>query len=437
MDAVREMRDRSLHIRDTEGAGSASEAMGDREAGSEDDDGLGSGIAAPDRTNTGFSTTSAASSTSASMKSENARQKKTANLLAAATTATTAAKNWSWNALQNRAAKNAAGRRASEASSAPSPQEPMGRGQPLPPPGTPLPGPQREKSLWAGSSFGVPGLSGSMKRKPVLPKRPAERLSEERDELDEPQKADVGDEFGDWAENSGDFVEAEDRQSMEQTVASPAEESKKKAPPPLPKRRRTERDSAATSAGERGLPESTPTHALGAARLATATTTHNQSASHGANAGIAKADEADLKTATAQLRSSTSSSTEFASQGHSTNVATPPSEPTALPARAADPSIMSNTCASFSNSDPEDLVVVAAPVESGRSTPLPAGNVPGQERQKRELEMLPRYDGDEWGRYDDDDDEERYGYEDEDEDEDGIPKASFSRSRDDGFELHQ
>ncbi|THY21822.1 hypothetical protein D6D01_06370 [Aureobasidium pullulans] len=39
--------------------------------------------------------------------------------------------------------------------------QPMGRGMPLPPPGTPLPGPQR--SLWASSGLNLPGL----KRKPV------------------------------------------------------------------------------------------------------------------------------------------------------------------------------------------------------------------------------------------------------------------------------
>jgi hypothetical protein len=42
--------------------------------------------------------------------------------------------------------------------------QPMGRGQPLPPPGTPLPGPPgSQKSLWAASGLNLPGL----KRKPV------------------------------------------------------------------------------------------------------------------------------------------------------------------------------------------------------------------------------------------------------------------------------
>lgn len=42
---------------------------------------------------------------------------------------------------------------------------PMGRGQPLPPPGTPLPGPPGQKSLWSTSALNL-GM-GSMKRKPV------------------------------------------------------------------------------------------------------------------------------------------------------------------------------------------------------------------------------------------------------------------------------
>ena len=44
----------------------------------------------------------------------------------------------------------------------------MGRGQPLPPPGTPLPGPQ--KGLFAGLGSAV-GVKASTKRKPVLPPR--------------------------------------------------------------------------------------------------------------------------------------------------------------------------------------------------------------------------------------------------------------------------
>ena len=51
-------------------------------------------------------------------------------------------------------------------------KEPMGRGQPLPPPGMPLPGPT--KSLWASSGLGI----GSIKRKPVLPPQLPPRRSD-------------------------------------------------------------------------------------------------------------------------------------------------------------------------------------------------------------------------------------------------------------------
>ncbi|EME86924.1 uncharacterized protein MYCFIDRAFT_77284 [Pseudocercospora fijiensis CIRAD86] len=68
-------------------------------------------------------------------------QTKKANLLAATAAATTAARNWGWNAIQ----RNKNNRAASQGDLQP---EPMGRGQPLPPPGQPLPGPQ--KGIWGG-----------------------------------------------------------------------------------------------------------------------------------------------------------------------------------------------------------------------------------------------------------------------------------------------
>ncbi|KAL1301512.1 hypothetical protein AAFC00_005755 [Neodothiora populina] len=59
---------------------------------------------------------------------------------------------------------------------------PMGRGQPLPPPGMPLPGPRAQKSLWSASSLNL-GI-GSLKRKPVpgppLPPRSEEHSNESR-----------------------------------------------------------------------------------------------------------------------------------------------------------------------------------------------------------------------------------------------------------------
>ncbi|GAB7353585.1 hypothetical protein MBLNU459_g4009t1 [Dothideomycetes sp. NU459] len=65
--------------------------------------------------------------------------------------------------------------------------KPMGRGQPLPPPGTPLPGPQTQKSLWSASSLNI----GSLKRKPVAPSQPPalppRRPSQSKPEEDRPR----------------------------------------------------------------------------------------------------------------------------------------------------------------------------------------------------------------------------------------------------------
>lgn len=67
-------------------------------------------------------------------------------------------------------------------------REPIGRGQPLPPPGTPLPGPQ--KSLWSSSSLSL-GM-GSLKRKPVPTPGPAlpPRPSEQQVHRQQPQQVD-------------------------------------------------------------------------------------------------------------------------------------------------------------------------------------------------------------------------------------------------------
>ncbi|KAK5114239.1 hypothetical protein LTR85_010304 [Meristemomyces frigidus] len=127
------------------------------------------------------------------------------NLLAATAAATTAAKNWSWNAIANARTRQQQGNgrgigangieghvhpprarstipppAASSSSSLASPtvasseQQPIGRGKPLPPPGTPLPGPDRppQKSLWSAAAAGLAAGGGSIvKRKPVLPPR--------------------------------------------------------------------------------------------------------------------------------------------------------------------------------------------------------------------------------------------------------------------------
>lgn len=84
-------------------------------------------------------------------------------LFAATAAATSAARQWTLNAVANRN-KGAPLFRGPNAQK-PGPQEPVGRGQPLPPIGQPLPGPKT--SLWGGSAF----AGGSVKRKPVLPTR--------------------------------------------------------------------------------------------------------------------------------------------------------------------------------------------------------------------------------------------------------------------------
>lgn len=81
--------------------------------------------------------------------------------LASINAATAAAQKWGWGVLHNKRQKEA---QASEPTE--SPAAPMGRGRPLPPPGTPLPPPERSSPML---NFSIP------KRKPVppppLPKR--------------------------------------------------------------------------------------------------------------------------------------------------------------------------------------------------------------------------------------------------------------------------
>ncbi|KAK8070840.1 DNA polymerase zeta catalytic subunit [Apiospora hydei] len=77
--------------------------------------------------------------------------------LAAVSNAAATAKRWGWNALQSRNGQGPEGRKLSDPPAVDL-NQPMGRGQPLPPPGTPLPGPERRSSKVA-----VP------KRSPVQP----------------------------------------------------------------------------------------------------------------------------------------------------------------------------------------------------------------------------------------------------------------------------
>ncbi|KAK4540633.1 hypothetical protein LTR36_009064 [Oleoguttula mirabilis] len=142
-------------------------------------------------------------STGSSKSGAQRRAEQRKNILAATAAATTAAKNWSWNAIANARTRqqqgNGSGRgvqstdarahlppqprntipppAAPSSSSLASPaaahseQQPIGRGKPLPPPGTPLPGPDRPppKSLWSTAAGLASGAS--VKRRPVLPPR--------------------------------------------------------------------------------------------------------------------------------------------------------------------------------------------------------------------------------------------------------------------------
>ncbi len=128
------------------------------------------------------------------------------NTLAAMTNAANQARQWGWNAIQRQ--KDA--RRNSEASSHVDLSQPMGRGQPLPPPGMPLPGPTNGKTKIA--PIAVP------KRKPVPPASVPEEESTEGqsrspDKDTEPERPKTG-------------------QSLKN------EEREKELRPPLPQRRR-------------------------------------------------------------------------------------------------------------------------------------------------------------------------------------------------------
>jgi len=304
VEAVREMRDRTLQTSGRQGAsgdeaeqpspaiiGEEENAMNmDLDATSllEDDasdmpgghDTMHSAHHSPQRTDSerSIATTSSSNSTTPAQR----RQQQRKNLLAATAAATSAARNWSWNAIANRkGGPNAAQPQAASG-------QPIGRGQPLPPPGTPLPGPQKP------GIFATAGLvgGGSLKRKPVkpaLPPRPSVAVPENRqldvgvqrsereggddsvvhdgatlDADDEGhsggEQVDEG-EFGPWNENSGlgsepemcDLPDARHEQGIDNSgqlpfgpesqepVAPRQQETSQtaKVPPPLPARRRS------------------------------------------------------------------------------------------------------------------------------------------------------------------------------------------------------
>ncbi|RMY13855.1 hypothetical protein D0866_14015 [Hortaea werneckii] len=155
------------------------------------------------------------SSTASAQSASQRRQEQRKTILAATAAATTAARNWSWNAINNarsrqierqtereqqqaaslQASKEDDGRRSSDSSStsihhhskAQVHQQPMGRGQPLPPPGMPLPGPEKPRTLWSTATGSLGNFTGgsAVKRKPVLPPRPSV-LIEKQNLVDRP-----------------------------------------------------------------------------------------------------------------------------------------------------------------------------------------------------------------------------------------------------------
>lgn len=107
--------------------------------------------------------------------SGNGEQKR--NTLAAVSNVALQARQWGWNAIQ----KQKEARRAADSGSQVDLSQPMGRGQPLPPPGTPLPGPTNGKTKL--NPIPTP------KRKPVpspLPERPTEEAKEDREHRQAP-----------------------------------------------------------------------------------------------------------------------------------------------------------------------------------------------------------------------------------------------------------
>lgn len=159
-------------------------------------------------------------------------------LFAATAAATSAARQWTLNAVANR--KQGSPLFRSPNATKPGPQEPVGRGQPLPPIGQPLPGPKT--SLWGNSAF----AGGTVRRKPVLPARqPTMEQDQGKAEESEPSasltpttKAEltpdtsVGatvpdaaverkseeDEYGAWNENYGETDEAAQATATHDTV---------------------------------------------------------------------------------------------------------------------------------------------------------------------------------------------------------------------------
>ena len=235
-------------------------------------------IEAATRTPSTRSSASVPSTAGSSVDSAVQSQGRKSNLLAATVNATTAAKNWSWNAIQ----RNRGGIARPEKHSDVTAQQPIGRGMPLPPPGQPLPGPQK----------GLFGGVGSLRRRPVPSSnlaKPARQLASttQGGQADiqhispysgEEVLPDTEEEFQPWQENSGHslpetgepfsrdtahYQRSTDRTATElQALHNVDDAQPSKVPPPLPARRNQKPHSHVTDTehGRVSLPSaSTPT----------------------------------------------------------------------------------------------------------------------------------------------------------------------------------
>lgn len=149
-----------------------------------------SGTASPARSATGSSTNQAGSvgrsffarrdtgNTAASSDSSTSGEMKKTTLAATVTNAAEQARQWGWNAIRRQREQRRNGDK-------PHPidlSQPMGRGQPLPPPGTPLPGPSDGTSRF--------GVGQGTKRKPVpAPASTPEQTSAELEDSDKESRS--------------------------------------------------------------------------------------------------------------------------------------------------------------------------------------------------------------------------------------------------------
>ncbi|TQW01157.1 PH domain-containing protein [Cordyceps javanica] len=183
------------------------------------------------RENSNASTATTATSSTTGGAGGAAGEPKRNNTLAAMTNAANQARQWGWNALQRQ--KDA--RRNSEAASQVDLSQPMGRGQPLPPPGVPLPGPTNGKTKIV-APIAVP----APKRKPVPPAMVPE-LEQQAAAAAASAAADVG---------SSDAALPDDKESERPRTShsqkhDDSKEKDTRPAPPLPPRRRR-----AAAAGE-------------------------------------------------------------------------------------------------------------------------------------------------------------------------------------------